>query len=144
MNKEGYAILNPEKNVFHFVSTGHKGQILKLVLFQPIGKNLYNLVLADYDQEKNNWSDMSNSNNGDLPKVLSTVVHISHYFLTANPESIVYLEANTPSKNILYNRIIYNNIQDISAHFTIWGNKDGEQAPFELGILYDSFYIYLK
>lgn len=48
MNKNGYSFINNTDLSFSFVSKGKQGEILKVVVFQEIGENIFNIALLDY------------------------------------------------------------------------------------------------
>ncbi|MFN0047666.1 MAG: DUF6934 family protein [Cytophagales bacterium] len=56
-----------------YISRSSQKSILKAIVFQFVTENIYNVALLDYDQESQTWNDMAKSNNGDLPKILSTM-----------------------------------------------------------------------
>jgi hypothetical protein len=78
MNKEGYTIFSQEPNLYSFVSSGKNGEIVKAVAFVELLPNTFNLALLDYDADTKSWSDLASTNNGDMPKVMTTVVAIIH------------------------------------------------------------------
>jgi hypothetical protein len=60
-----------DKLYYLFISEGPKGRIIKIVLFQNIGENSYNLAFGDFNGGQ--VDDEVVSNNRDFVKVLSTV-----------------------------------------------------------------------
>ena len=144
MNKKGYTFIQNEDFLFSFVSQGNQGEILKVLVFQFFKNNKYNVALLDLIPETNEYSDEVNSNNGDITKVLTTVLQIIILFLEKNPETAVYLEGNSRKKQLLYNRIITNNFNILSSLVNITGIKDSEEEIFEIGNQYEAFWVTLK
>lgn len=144
MNKDTYTLFSPDENIYYFESKGVNGNIIKAVIFNEYEKNIYNMALLDYNIETNQFSDMSSSNNGDMPKVLATVTAIVHDFLQKNINMTVYFEGNTSAKTKLYNRIIKNNYDFLIEFYEIRGKLDGRQIIYSKEIQYEGFYIYKK
>lgn len=144
MNKKAYHLYSPVENFYIFTSQGKNGDIQKAIAFQEIEMGLYNLALVDYHPETQSWSDVAHSNNGDLPKIMATVVQVIKFFLENRPTSIVYLEGNTKAKQKLYNRIVANYHSEFSEEFTIFVEEDEQKRPYEMGMTCNSFFIHLK
>jgi hypothetical protein len=52
MNVEKYAYLaNQNSRIFTFLSEGIQGQILKVVIFEKIADDIYNLAFGDFDEK---------------------------------------------------------------------------------------------
>ena len=103
MNKKGYTFIQNEDFLFSFVSQGNQGEILKVVVFQFFKNNKYNVALLDLIPETNEYSDEVNSNNGDITKVLTTVLQIIILFL----------------EKILKRQCIWKEIQEKNNYFII-------------------------
>lgn len=147
MNKESYTLFSPEENIYYFESKGVNGTIIKAVIFNEYEPNVYNMALMDYNIEKEEFSDTSSSNNGDIAKVMATVAEIIHAYLQQHQKHIVYFEGNTSAKNKLYNRIIKNNYDFFTEFYEIRGkiNIEGEtQEIYSPQNQYYGFYIYKK
>jgi len=143
MKKEGYEYLTEGEVFYTFLSVGKK-EIPKIVYFQEIENKMYNLVLTDVDFLTNSLSDTANSNNGDLPKIMATVVHILFDFLNSNPVACVILEGNTASKQKLYNRLVTNNYEELRSHIHIKVLREKELVDYVIGEKANTFYIYKK
>ncbi len=61
---------------YTFESVGKQGSITKLVFFQEIEPDLYNLALVDFDLATQAIDDMSISDNQDMAKIFATVFRI--------------------------------------------------------------------
>jgi hypothetical protein len=134
MNKPHYSFDSnyiEDNYLYSFQSIGVKGSILKLVIFQPIADNEYNLALLDYDQNNQIMDDTSISNNQDMPFVLATVINIVFDFFSNNPESLVFITGNTEIRQNLYNRVVRNNLNDLTELYIVKGVlKEGEIEVF--------------
>ena len=144
MNKESYNINSPNETIFTFISKGSLGEINKAVVFQEIEENVYNLVLLDYDSITDKWSDDNVSNNGDMTKVLSTVTYIINTFLESKPNAQIYIEANSTSRNKLYNRIFKNYFKDFETKIELKGFKNDEIKDYNYSEKFERFYLKLK
>jgi hypothetical protein len=112
MNKEIYNFESHEFT-YTFISEGKKGSIVKMVDFQAISLNVFNLALGDFDPETGFLDAEIASDNGDMPKVLATVWQILKFFLDNFPDKIVYIKGSNELRQKLYNRLIKNNLQII-------------------------------
>ncbi len=82
MNREFYTDIqfSPTNNASLFSSTGPRGVIPKIVIFQRLSQpDSFNLFLSDYSNNEI-ADDQHITNNGDMPKVMATVIHIIHEF----------------------------------------------------------------
>jgi|ERR1700722_9087164 hypothetical protein len=117
-----------------FTSVGKK-KIEKVVDFAPIGiKNIMNLGFGDLLQD-GSVDDTANSNNGDLIKVLATVIEILKDYTTEYPRVEVFFAGSTIERTKLYTRILKTYYSDFSKEFIISAisgseNENG-RIPFE-------------
>lgn len=77
-----------EGNRYIFYSEGNKGIIVKIVEFQQITPDLFNIGLGDLN-EFGEVDDIVNSNNGDMRKVMNTVGYCISDFLDKKPNAQV-------------------------------------------------------
>jgi len=98
-----YKRLRPKRYIF--ISTGKKS-IEKVVDFVPLGPgNIMNLAFGDLLPD-GTIDDQVNSNNGDIIKVLATVIDILRHFTIQYPKAEIYFEGSTEERTKLYGRII--------------------------------------
>jgi hypothetical protein len=100
MNEPSYPFKSIEdKFTFEFESVSNEKTIRKLIQFRLIDSNLtlYNLALVDVLDDKT-VSDLSISNNLDMPKVLSTVFQSITYFFEKNSTAKVLIQGSTKSR----------------------------------------------
>lgn len=101
-----------------FTSIG-KMRIIKAVDFTPTTiPNLYSLSFGDL-QPDGTVDDISISNNGDILKVLSTVVQIAIDFLNYNPDFKLVFTGSTDERTKLYARILKMYETEFRKSFTI-------------------------
>src|SRR5882672_2497428 len=100
-----YAYERPHSRRYVFISDGKK-RIKKVVDFIPLkAKNFMNLGFGDLLSD-GSVDDKANSNNGDILKVLSTVVDILKHFTARNPGIVIFFAGTTEERTKLYARIL--------------------------------------
>ncbi len=105
---------------YTFVSSG-KRNIEKVVDFTSTSvKNLYNLGFGDL-LEDGSVDDASNSNNGDIIRVLATVIHILKEFTNIHFHVKVVFTGSTEERTALYRRILKMYFSEFSKDFVISG-----------------------
>ncbi|MCF2503263.1 hypothetical protein L0663_07745 [Dyadobacter sp. CY107] len=128
---------------FDFLSIG-KREIHKAVIYsQSADPQIFFLSLANVSQE-DLLDFVTTSNNGDLKVVLATVVQTLITFLDIHPTVMVAFTGNTPSRSRLYNILISQELDQVSANFLIFGIKGDRIELFTRNSCYDSFLISRK
>lgn len=128
---------------FYFKSVGHQ-TLTKKVEFQPMPFNgFYNLALGDVD-ENGEIDIYSVSNNGDMHKVLATVIQIVAVFLAANPDTVIFVQGSTEERTRLYQIVIGRELQLFNDRFLIAGYNGVAFEEFQRGRIYTAFAISLK
>jgi hypothetical protein len=131
-----------DKDFYVFESTGRNGSIFKVIIFSEIGNNIYNLGFGDYDPIINGIDDKIVSDNGDMVKVIATVIGVALQFLADNPMTYIHIEGSTQLRTQLYNRIINRNYDDLIDFYEIYGSKNSDTSePFQKNTSYESFLI---
>ena len=106
-------------STFRFTSVGKK-DISKVVAFQKMEQaDVYNLAMGDLVGSKS-FSDTEISNNGDVRKVLTTVVNIVQIYTKKYPERSVFIQGNTEVKTNTYQRIIRMYYSVFCDEFDMW------------------------
>ncbi|MCF2500535.1 DUF6934 family protein [Dyadobacter chenhuakuii] len=142
MNHQHYVFkYGGKKNTFSFISLGKRGRIKKVVQFRLIENNVYNLGFGDYSEEFDTLDDQVVTDNGDMEKVLATVIAVMEHFLKRNPEVRIFLTGSTPSRTRLYQIIISSHYDDLALHFEIYGFQQEQWLPFLKNVNYESFLI---
>lgn len=142
MDKPNYEFeySNPGE-VYTFISEGRNGSIKKMVKFQLIYSNLFNLSFGDCSIDGEDFDDKVVSNNGDMELVLSTVVAITLHFVCTNPGVCVHLTGSTPARTRVYRAIISNNYEAISKEFDVFGLSHRDWRLFKKNVNYEAFLI---
>lgn len=145
---------------FFFTSVGNHGEIIKAVYFNQIiseeipqtGEEVYNLSFGDLRKADHRmfFDHSSRSNNGDMMKVLATIVKIATDFMAKNKNAIVsfsgFVEENgyrlgKNQRNMLYQRIIDSNWHDLNTTFRLWGVCGEKREPYIPGKQYDRILV---
>jgi hypothetical protein len=113
-----YSYKRPHSERYVFTSVGKK-RIEKVVDFVPIGiKNIMNLGFGDLLPD-GSVDDTANSNNGDLIKVLATVIGILRDYTAEYPQVEIFFAGSTIERTKLYTRILKTYYLTFSKEFTI-------------------------
>jgi hypothetical protein len=119
---------------YRFFSLG-KNKIEKIVDFAPYkSKNVMNLGFGDLLPD-GTIDDKTASNNGDIKKVLSTVVMIVKQFTALHPQVIIHFSGSTARRTKLYTRILAMHYDSFIREFEIYGITSAEiniqRRPFD-------------
>jgi len=128
--------------VFQFNSIGKQGTITKLILFQFINGNTFNLAFGDF--KNNKLDDKIISDNGDLIKVISTVALSIYLFFDAHPNAIIEIQGVDKKRQQLYNHIFRRRKVEIDLLFTVLGEIGGQKESLKNGRFYNKFVIKKK
>jgi hypothetical protein len=132
---------------YQFTSEGIKGSIEKIVQYSkltiPGVGTVYNLGFGDLDED-GNVSDIANSNNGDMEKVLSTVANTVYDFLEHHPNQLVFAHGSTPIRTKLYQRKLIQMLKTISTEFDLYGLAEEGWVGFIGNEEYKAFLIKMK
>jgi hypothetical protein len=121
MMQVSYPYKRLQSRRYGFISDG-KRKIQKIVDFIPIGKrNIVSLGFGDLLPDGSIIDDKANSNNGDIIKVLATVVDILKDSTSLYPLSQVFFVGSTDERTKLYNRILKVYHAEFSKEFAILG-----------------------
>jgi len=134
MTHAPYAYKHVRSKRYIFISIGRK-RIEKVVDFIPLKpKRFMNLGFGDLLPD-GSIDYRVNSNNGDIIKVLATVVDILRHFMTLHPQKVIYFRGSTDERTKLYSRIIRTYYPTFSKEFEIIGIigtiKDNSTIPFD-------------
>ncbi|SEJ12625.1 hypothetical protein SAMN05216327_106214 [Dyadobacter sp. SG02] len=116
---------------------------------------LYNLGFGDLKIRNNEWilDDSTRTNNGDMSKVIATVVQIAVLFLREHKDAILFFQGYWDSKsikggrnqrNLLYQRAIESNWEDFTNEFVIRGVISSKIIDYVNGDTYDEILIRCK
>ena len=126
MSRTAYPFAILTSNRYIFISEGEK-RIKKIVDFVKMKlEDTFNLAFGDL-QRDGGIDDTANSNNGDLVKVLATVVNITKHFTDKNPHINLVFYGNTNIRMRLYTRILKTYYSTFINDFHLYGSviRDG-------------------
>ena len=112
-----------------------KRPVLKIAEFTPTKiKNIFNLGFGDL-LANGKIDDKTSSNNGDIVRVMSTVIDIIKDFTRDKPDIKIMFTGSTLQRTNLYHRILSTYYFPFSKDFKITAlakNEDGnEETPFD-------------
>lgn len=137
--------IQPDLQIFEFVSSGRKGDIIKTVRYSEMNVHgVYNLGFGDKDPITGYISDLAVTDNGDSKKVLATVAATLYSFTDIHPEAIVIATGSTEARTRMYRIGITNNLNAIEKDFAIFGLTDAGWEPFRKSITYGAFLVKRK
>ena len=132
-------LIDDSQTRYEFFSEGPAGRVTKVIFYEHMMGNLFNLAFGDWNEEEDKIDDTIRSNNGDRDKVLATVAESAIDFTNRFPGSIIYTEGSTPGRTRLYQMGIASNLEEIVQMFEIEGSINGEWEIFQQGRNYDAF-----
>jgi len=128
--KKPYVYKQLQSKQYLFISEGRK-RIAKVVDFVQLADSTFNLCFGDLLPD-GTIDDTVNSNNGDIVKVLATVVDILRAFCLQHHAVQIYFEGSTELRTILYARILKTYYTDIAMEFAIAGlTEEGEVITYD-------------
>ena len=118
MNQPVYFYQKVSTTRYSFTSLGRR-QIKKVVDFSPlVVGNMFNMGFGDLLPD-GSIDDRANSNNGDIVKILSTVIHILKDFLDQLSDVEVFFTRSILQRTKLYARILKTYYVDFRKEFVI-------------------------
>jgi hypothetical protein len=137
------------KLIFYFESRNPFGEnpILKIAtyaLYYKHGATYYNLGFGDYDSENNEVSDTAVSDNGDMRKILATVVSTLKTFFQEKPYETVHIEGSDRVRKMYYHKLIVDYSNLIEELYVVKGRSLGKIEPFQKGKSYEFILISLR
>jgi hypothetical protein len=130
MSTPPYIFKREESTRYRFFSTGRKS-VEKIVLFTPLSQaNIYNLGFGDL-LSNGEIDDRAKSNNGDIIKVLSTVIYIIKDFTATRPVAKIAFKGSTKERTVLYQRILKTYWESFSKEFLITALEGPKNKPTE-------------
>ncbi len=141
MNNEHYPF-EPDKTrtVFNFESTGPLGSIKKSIVFDRYDGDIWNLAFGDLD--KNGViDDEVVSNNGDIVRVISTVVQATVLFSNEFPARKIVIFPVDEKRKMLYNTLIKRHFQSFGQLFLIFGDAGFGLIRFDPKLDFEHFLL---
>ncbi len=129
---------------FDFFSIGIEKKIPKTIVYQKTTlPNYYNLTLADILPDAT-LDVFSKSNNGDMEKILATVIQTVIVFLAYHPNANIFFTGSTPGRTRLYQIVLSKEIAKAIISFDILGLFNDKLEQFETNKTYEGFVISKK
>lgn len=132
-----------EQSVYHFTSSGPKGDFSKIVQYTCIKTQGGRVANLGFGLLKDDGSvdDRFRTTNGDTHKILATVANTVLAFTEKYPDIPVFATGSDPIRTRLYRRMLSLHKEEIEKIFIIYGRKNKLWYKFELNIDYDAFLI---
>jgi hypothetical protein len=103
---------------YSFVSYG-KERIEKIATFASAPEiNAFSFVFGDLLAD-GTTDTYANSNNGDMPRVIATIICIIKQFLDEHPDTTVFFIGSTSNRTLLYRRLLKTNYSIFNKEFII-------------------------
>jgi hypothetical protein len=118
MINNAYPFDHTKASSYRFTSIGRKQIIKEVVFTRTSHRNIVNMGFGDVLPD-GLIDDKANSNNGDIVKVLGTIVQIMIDFTNKFSDSEIFFAGNTPERSKLYFRIIHTHYHKLSKLFII-------------------------
>jgi len=134
---------------FTFVSRDPEGtnpvmKMITYVLTENKGEPYYNLGFGDCHPESDFPDDEAISNNGDMRKVLRTVISTLVIFFDEYPQETICITGSDSLRHNYYQKIVWDYRHIISQHYIIRGSINDHTEPFQKEKQYDFILITLK
>lgn len=143
MIEESYdSIAFNNKTQFIFESVGAQGVVVKIVVFNRIMGERWNVGFGDL--RENSVDDSVFTNNNDVRKVLSTVAQTIYSFSEAHPKATIVIFPIDVRRKQFYNAVFQRHIVEIAQKFHVFGNYEGQVERYSLEKSYDSFELICK
>jgi hypothetical protein len=142
MNQPTYQVeYLPDEDHYIFESIGKNGSIYKIIIFTEVQRGVFNFGFGDYNPQTYRINDKSVSDNGDMTKVLATVIGVMFSFLAENPFVSILIKGSTPLRTQLYHRIINRYYEDLNDSYEFFGFIKNIPERFQKNKPYESFLI---
>lgn len=138
---------NPDEDLhsFSFISEGKNGKVEKVIRYEKITDDVFNLGFGDKDPITGKINDKVVTNNGDTEKVLATVVSTVFTFTERNPNAYIYAIGSNHVRNRLYRRGITKYLSEALDTFAIYGMLPNQEFEiFNPNTDYVGFLLHLK
>lgn len=140
--QESYPVHKLDSKNYVFESIGDKGTIIKIVLYERLDKNRYNLAFGDFINGDVN--DEIISNNNDITKVISTVARTIYDFTEENSEAIIEIKGVDAKRTRFYNTVFKRRFLEIKETFFIVGIVNDLEEEYNPNQFYEAFEIKRK
>lgn len=132
LNTSPYPVLQNSTTKYEFESVGSKGIIKKGIEISPLSlPGYYNFGFGDVCSD-GSIDDKSETNNGDLIKVFSTIILVMKDFIMTNPLATLYFAGSNKQRTHVYNIILKRNYVLFSEEFHITGLQSINKVTTEV------------
>jgi hypothetical protein len=129
---------------FRFTSISSEKKVEKIINFSKTQfDGIYNLALLDILADGSE-SDIVQTKNKDMEKVLATVFRTMEVFFQNHPNCGIAFSGSSPERIRLYRIAIARELESALKLFNIIGIKEGLMYPFEPNVDFDAFLFTLK
>lgn len=137
---------NGKKMEFRFWSTNSRGEnaVLKVVTYERVvkyGRVYYNLAFGDFDEQSRIAHDDVVTNNGDMRKILRTVISTIDQFFLERPKDRVHIDGSDAVRRSYYHKIVRDYFDVIFEHYKVRGCVDRRIELFRANIEYEYLII---
>jgi hypothetical protein len=146
MNEPAYPFSSEPIDIqYNFESVSEQKTVHKTVRFTETSlSSVFNLALLDVLADGQE-SDITVTNNDDLPTVLATVIQIIDHFLAKFPGTFVMFRGSDARRTRLYRLVINRELATLDQKFRVIGQLDtGQLENFQPDKNYKQFYISRK
>lgn len=150
MSIKGYSIEragNDPVFVFESINPRTNIRILKIVTYTPVtkgGESYFNLGFGDFNEKTGRPDDKIISDNGDMRRVLATVVSTLDIFFTEFPEAIVHITGSDGIRNNYYQKLVRDYSDKILTRYAVQGFKNDRIEDFKPKTDYGFLLVRLK
>ncbi|QEH42616.1 hypothetical protein [Chitinophaga sp. XS-30] len=131
LNVSPYKIQAKGLTKYEFESIGAKGAIKKGVEIFPLEvPGIYNFAFGDLLPD-GTIDDEAETNNGDMPRVFSTVIEVMEKFLHAHPNASLFFSGSSPQRTNVYQLILKRYHERFSFSFQIIAFQTVNNEPLE-------------
>ncbi len=130
------------KTQFFFKSIGSKGLVVKVVVFNRVEGNRWNVGFGDL--RDGIIDDTSFTNNNDVRKVISTVTKAIYDFSKTHPERTIAIAPVDERRSGFYNAVFRKHFSEASEAFDVFGIIQGNRENYLPEKEYDSFELVHK
>jgi len=131
MTEQPYSYDKKYSTRYTFVSKRKHGAINKVVEFlHTSNKLILNLAFGDLKND-GTIDDTANSNNGDIIKVMATIIHVVRDFTNEYPEYKIIFTGSTAQRTELYQKILKTYYSAFNQEFDITALEEVEKNKYE-------------
>jgi hypothetical protein len=136
--------INPDCTVFEFLSVGKRETVKKIIIYEGFqNENLFYLAFGDVTHF-NRIDDRVITNNGDIEKVISTIIKSLYTFTDNRPDALILITSNRENRTRLYRSAFSKYIDELQKDFSVHGYLNKKWNPFEKNVNYSIFLIKRK